>query len=97
MGKTTLARIIFHDLRIKASFGLRSWACISDVYDCNRVIKELVEYATRDSVSNMETSALHCCLEETLNGKSIWIVLDDLWESKAWDMLKASEEAKFLL
>lgn len=90
LGKTTLAQVIFQDQRIRECFSMQSWACVSDVFDVNRVMRELLEYTTEGNFSNMTTAALQRRLESKVRDEKILFVLDDVWTVRAWDMVKAS-------
>ncbi|RXH84903.1 hypothetical protein DVH24_041671 [Malus domestica] len=43
VGKTTLARVLYNDDKVKEHFTLKSWACVSEDYDAIRVTKTLLE------------------------------------------------------
>lgn len=88
MGKTTLAQLVFKDQRIKECFELRSWACVSHVFDANRVVRELLDYVTEGNFYNMTTVNLLRRLEDEVRDQKILFVSDDVWTVKACDTLK---------
>lgn len=72
------ARLIFHEQRVN-TFDVRSWASVSDAFDAQKVVEELIEYATGENLSdNKAPSALSRCLEDMVRGKKILVVLDDV-------------------
>nr|POE80217.1 putative disease resistance rpp13-like protein 1 [Quercus suber]POE80219.1 putative disease resistance rpp13-like protein 1 [Quercus suber] len=41
VGKTTLARLVYNDNRVKENFDLKAWVCASDTFDGSRIAKKL--------------------------------------------------------
>ncbi|XP_030949116.1 putative disease resistance protein RGA4 [Quercus lobata] len=89
LGKTTLAQLVYNDKNVQAEFEIKLWVCISDVFDLQRIVKEILEHLTKrkheGSIEMLQTQ-----LREELNGKKYLIVLDDLWneESNKWLLLR---------
>ncbi|VVA21918.1 PREDICTED: putative disease resistance [Prunus dulcis] len=46
VGKTTLARMLYNDNKVREHFTLKAWACVSEDYDAIRVTKTLLESVT---------------------------------------------------
>ncbi|ONI20916.1 hypothetical protein PRUPE_2G040700 [Prunus persica] len=46
VGKTTLARMLYNDNKVKEHFTLKAWACVSEDYDAIRVTKTLLQSVT---------------------------------------------------
>uniref|UniRef100_A0A7N0RD50 Uncharacterized protein n=1 Tax=Kalanchoe fedtschenkoi TaxID=63787 RepID=A0A7N0RD50_KALFE len=100
IGKTTLARMVFHEcISVDNNssnghvFEVKGWACVSDEFDAARVIKSLLESITgQESKLNNSLELLQQELQIKLQGKRFLIVLDDLWSEKPyeWDALKTS-------
>ena len=42
-GKTTLAKAVYNDAKVKNHFGLKAWYCVSEVYDALRITKGLLQ------------------------------------------------------
>ncbi|KAG8057911.1 hypothetical protein GUJ93_ZPchr0002g23567 [Zizania palustris] len=96
VGKTTLARFVYHDQRIKDHFDLRMWVCVSDNFNEQRLTREILELACEEDRQGHENiisfDALHQKLSKKIRGKRILLVLDDMWEDRdrsRWDRLLA--------
>ncbi|KAH0777159.1 hypothetical protein KY290_008570 [Solanum tuberosum] len=89
LGKTTLAKAIYHDERVKNHFGLKAWYCVSEPYDALRITKGLIQEIDSQDVHN-NLNQLQVKLKENLKGKKFLIVLDDVWNDNynEWDDLR---------
>ncbi|XP_068337765.1 putative disease resistance RPP13-like protein 1 [Pyrus communis] len=85
VGKTTLARALYNDDKVKEHFALKSWACVSEDYDAIRVTKTLLESVTSKPCNMTDLNLLQVELREQLKGKKFLFVLDDLWNEKYFD------------
>ncbi|XP_049381047.1 putative disease resistance RPP13-like protein 1 [Solanum stenotomum] len=92
VGKTTLAKAVYHDERVKNHFGLKAWFCVSEPYDAFRITKGLLQeigsFDSKDVHNNL--NQLQIKLKESLKGKRFLIVLDDVWNDNynEWDDLR---------
>ena len=89
LGKTTLAQLVYNDEDVQTKFEIKLWVCISDIFDVQRIVKEIVEQLTkRKHEESLEILQNH--LREELNGKKYFIVLDDLWneDNNEWLLLR---------
>ncbi|XP_024315505.1 putative disease resistance protein RGA3 isoform X2 [Brachypodium distachyon] len=89
VGKTTLAQKIYNDQKIKGSFNMRAWVCVSQ--DCNEVtlLKEILRNINVHHEEGETIGELQRKLAETIEGKSFFLVLDDVWQSNVWtDLLR---------
>ncbi|CAL9128651.1 unnamed protein product [Musa acuminata var. zebrina] len=80
LGKTTLAKSVYNDHRIKQHFQLRMWVCVSENFDETKLTRETLESATREfyaTTTNM--TLIQEDLFEQLQGKRFLLVLDDVW------------------
>ncbi|XXG84876.1 hypothetical protein AAC387_Pa11g0089 [Persea americana] len=96
MGKTTLARLVFHDERIIAHFDLRMWVSVTEAdSDVPSLVKKILESAVGAYVYHPSSSSsdlvLQTQLQEKLHGKRYLLVLDGVWneERYKWNRLKA--------
>ncbi|KAG5578502.1 hypothetical protein H5410_058636 [Solanum commersonii] len=88
VGKTTLAKSVYNDEKVKEHFGLKAWICVSEPYDAVRITKELLQEIGLMVDNNL--NQLQVKLKESLKGKKFLIVLDDVWNDnyKEWDDLR---------
>ncbi|XP_034202582.1 putative disease resistance RPP13-like protein 1 isoform X1 [Prunus dulcis] len=85
VGKTTLARMLYNDDRVKEHFTFKAWACVSEDYDAIRATKTLLESVTSKPCNTTDLNLLQVELREQLRGKKFLFVLDDLWNEKYTD------------
>nr|Q7XA42.2 RecName: Full=Putative disease resistance protein RGA1; AltName: Full=RGA3-blb [Solanum bulbocastanum]AAP45163.2 Disease resistance protein RGA1, putative [Solanum bulbocastanum] len=91
LGKTTLSQMVFNDQRVTERFYPKIWICISDDFNEKRLIKAIVESIEGKSLSDMDLAPLQKKLQELLNGKRYFLVLDDVWneDQHKWANLRA--------
>ncbi|XP_049379740.1 putative disease resistance RPP13-like protein 1 [Solanum stenotomum] len=90
-GKTTLAKVVCNDEKVKDHFGLKAWYCVSEPYDAFRITKGLLqEMGSFDSKNDGNFNQLQVKLKEGLKGKKFLVVLDDVWNDdyNEWDNLR---------
>ncbi|XP_021834586.1 putative disease resistance RPP13-like protein 1 [Prunus avium] len=85
VGKTTLARMLYNDDKVKSHFTFQAWACISEDYDAIRITKTLLESVTSKPCTTTDLNLLQVELREQLRGKKFLFVLDDLWNEDYTD------------
>ncbi|KAH0713050.1 hypothetical protein KY289_009009 [Solanum tuberosum] len=91
VGKTTLAKAVYNDEKVKDHFGLKAWFCVSEAYDAFRITKGLLqEIGSFDLKADDNLNQLQVKLKERLKGKKFLIVLDDVWNDNynEWDDLR---------
>ncbi|XP_075647066.1 putative disease resistance RPP13-like protein 1 [Castanea sativa] len=86
VGKTTLARLVYNDNRVKENFDLKAWVCVSDTFDGFRIAKTILEEITL-SKCDISLNLLQIRIRESLKGKKFLLVLDDVWNESyiVWD------------
>ncbi|KAJ3678629.1 hypothetical protein LUZ60_002432 [Juncus effusus] len=91
LGKTTLARLIYNERRVKQKFNLFGWTCVSDNFNVERLMQDLIESFTGESCPLKNPSALHDKIKEIVGGENVFIVLDDIWneDKDLWELFCA--------
>ncbi|KAF7027710.1 hypothetical protein CFC21_039732 [Triticum aestivum] len=84
VGKTTLAQKIYNDQKIKGSFNLQAWICVSRDYNEVTLLKEVLRNIGVHHEQGETIAELQRKLAETIEGKSFFLVLDDVWHSNVW-------------
>ncbi|KAJ4813410.1 Disease resistance protein (CC-NBS-LRR class) family [Rhynchospora pubera] len=90
IGKTTLAKMVYHDLSDQSMFDVMAWLYVSGEYDIIRLTKEIIECATGEHRNRFHgLDKMHEVLQEELVGKTMFLVLDDVWNMPLddWEML----------
>ncbi|XP_056169890.1 putative disease resistance protein RGA3 [Syzygium oleosum] len=105
LGKTALARLVYNDGEVKEHFGLKMWVCVSDVFDVNVIIKEILKSAKDNcqehdddemkkllqDLENKPIDQLPSLLHEILGRLKYLLVLDDLWNEDRDKWLKLGD------
>ncbi|KAI6693462.1 hypothetical protein NL676_021172 [Syzygium grande] len=104
LGKTALARLVYNDGEVKEHFGLKMWVCVSDVFNVNVIIKEILKSAKDNcqehddemkrllqDLENKPIDQLPSLLHEILGRKKYLLVLDDLWNEDRHKWLKLGD------
>ncbi|XP_059652587.1 putative disease resistance protein At3g14460 [Cornus florida] len=89
MGKTTVARFVFNDAKVKEEFHMKSWVCVSNPFDVCMITKKILDDVTASKNDNC-LDQLQIKLKDSLTGKKFLIVLDDVWDHNYsdWECLK---------
>ncbi|GLT30484.1 hypothetical protein SLA2020_052810 [Shorea laevis] len=89
LGKTTLARLIYNDEKLKGKFDLKAWVCVSNEFDVARITRTIFEHVTGKSCDS-DFGLLQEKLRGELSGHKFLLVLDDVWNKEygQWDVLK---------
>ncbi|TYJ41503.1 hypothetical protein E1A91_A03G026200v1 [Gossypium mustelinum] len=90
IGKTTLAQLVFNEESVKSHFELRIWVCVTEDFDIKQLMIKIIKSATGMNCKDMNKEELHKVLQDCLNGKRFFMVLDDVWndDNKKWRELK---------
>lgn len=88
VGKTTLAKEIFHELG--GQFELRAFVRASRKLDMRRLLGSILsQFGKLPSVSG-SVQTLIDNIQEQLKDKRCFVVIDDLWEETSWDIVSAA-------
>uniref|UniRef100_A0A0E0M0F3 Uncharacterized protein n=1 Tax=Oryza punctata TaxID=4537 RepID=A0A0E0M0F3_ORYPU len=80
VGKTTLARQVYNDERVKGYFDLRVWISVSDDFNVKRLTKEFIEFALANWMQSDNLCNLQQSLTESIVKFRFLLVLDDVWD-----------------
>lgn len=90
IGKTTIAKRVYHHDRVRGHFHAFAWACVSQQGQPEDVLQRILnklEPEKKKAISNMRVEDLVEELIEVQKRKRCLIVLDDVWDMIAWDIL----------
>ncbi|KAI5678582.1 hypothetical protein M9H77_09532 [Catharanthus roseus] len=92
LGKTTLAKKVYEHPSVTSHFHLRSWYCISQVYDRRDLLLSILGNCTEVNEQNqkMKEEDMAKVLYQSLKGRRYLIVLDDIWSTKPWNDIRIS-------
>ncbi|CAI9112164.1 OLC1v1012557C1 [Oldenlandia corymbosa var. corymbosa] len=93
LGKTTLAKKMYHHSRISHHFDVRSWCTVSQVHNKKNLLVEILSGLDKDladGYSKMSEDDLADRLYKRLKGLKYLIVLDDVWDAQVCSSLKIS-------
>ncbi|KAI3445835.1 hypothetical protein Pfo_002500 [Paulownia fortunei] len=98
LGKTTVAQLVFNDEMVNHHFDLRMWIHVSEDFDVGKLMKSIIESASKRSCELCGLDLLQSQLQDSLSGKRFLLVLDDVWneDQEEWerfsDLLRGGAE-----
>ncbi|KAK3014475.1 hypothetical protein RJ639_008204, partial [Escallonia herrerae] len=89
-GKTTLAKLIYQNEKVVGHFDKKIWVSVSDDFDCNRILSEMVQSVTQTNPLFSNIEGILKLLQEHLNGKKYLLILDDVWNDvpETWECVR---------
>ncbi|CAO2153072.1 unnamed protein product [Urochloa humidicola] len=92
IGKTTLAKKIFNNDIIQQQFTKKIWLSVNKGYNGTELLKRAIAEAGEEHRKAGNSKAtLERTLTEALKGHKTLLVMDDVWDYRAWeDVLKAT-------
>ncbi|KAL3504646.1 hypothetical protein ACH5RR_034487 [Cinchona calisaya] len=90
LGKTTLANSVYKHPSINFHFHVRAWCCVSQTYEKDSLLFDIFDQIVGKTTQSHETSREDFVqkLYQSLKGRKYLIVIDDIWDIKAWIDLK---------
>ncbi|XP_066327983.1 disease resistance protein RGA2-like [Miscanthus floridulus] len=93
LGKTTLAKLVYNDLRVKDHFAVKAWYYYGDCYDICSVLKYVIESITDENwKGGNDLQHLQKGLVEAISHRRMLLVIDDYASSDSQfeDKLKSA-------
>ncbi|KAL2929569.1 putative disease resistance protein RGA3 [Bienertia sinuspersici] len=90
LGKTTLARRLYHHEQVDRHFGKNKvWICVSEDFNIVRIFKIMLESLSYN-YGLSDNGAITNKLQEKLKGEKFLLILDNVWERNKglWDSLR---------
>ncbi|KAH0974600.1 hypothetical protein GBA52_016499 [Prunus armeniaca] len=94
LGKTTLAKQVYKDARVKKNFKVHAWITVSQSFKIKKLLRHIVEKIFKvirkpvpEEVDRMDTNQLREKIKKLLQHSKYLIVLDDLWHIDAWNVI----------
>ncbi|VFQ59375.1 unnamed protein product [Cuscuta campestris] len=96
IGKTTLARSIYDDPKIKNSFTFRAWVTVSQDYHVGDILARLLnsmesrgqKAGERVYIGSDDELKVH--MHQSLYNNTYLVVIDDIWDIDTWDKVRNS-------
>ncbi|KAJ3705355.1 hypothetical protein LUZ61_009060 [Rhynchospora tenuis] len=93
VGKTTLSQMVYKDKRVQSYYDLKIWTCVAEKFDLERMLKEILQCATRVVCNFTNLDLLQDTLVEAVKSKRVLLVLDDIWSADWQQLLGPMNEA----
>ncbi|CAB4314787.1 unnamed protein product [Prunus armeniaca] len=89
LGKTTLAKCVYHEDEIGRRFTEKIWICVSIPFEVKSILSKILEHLKPEKARMQDKDAIIKNLQEDLKGKRYLLVLDDVWneDSEKWNDL----------
>ncbi|XP_039059032.1 disease susceptibility protein LOV1-like [Hibiscus syriacus] len=90
LGKTTLAKKLYHHSRVTSRFEHRAFVFVSQQFQTRKVWKDILSDLGKlgENDGKLTDVALASKLFNLLKDEKCLVTLDDVWSSEAWDRLK---------
>ncbi|KAK0601406.1 hypothetical protein LWI29_023965 [Acer saccharum] len=93
LGKTTLAKKLYHSQVVKMKFIRRAWVSVSQDYNTRDLLVRIIhsfgiKSKKTEELKDMPEEELERYLNGYLRGRLYLVVIDDVWQKEAWECLK---------
>ncbi|XP_071723001.1 putative disease resistance protein At1g50180 [Rutidosis leptorrhynchoides] len=88
IGKTTLAKKVFHLEEVRNHFNAFAWVFISQQFSAGEVLKKLLSQLSTTRSNELTDEEMVEKLYEVQKKKRCLVVLDDIWTNEAWNVLR---------
>ncbi|GKV38010.1 hypothetical protein SLEP1_g45968 [Rubroshorea leprosula] len=90
LGKTTLAKSVQNHEKIVRNFGRTIFICVSEVFDVKKILKEMLEYLTKERCSIEIEDIIVRKIQDELKNENYLLILDDVWneDRMKWEALR---------
>nr|XP_027086675.1 putative late blight resistance protein homolog R1A-3 [Coffea arabica] len=93
LGKTTLANIVYSSPSVMLHFQIRAWCTVSQVYSRHNLLVQIlgsIDSRSPEQYLKVDEDDLAVKLKQVLLRNRYLLVLDDLWDIEAWNLLERS-------
>ncbi|XP_027184213.1 putative late blight resistance protein homolog R1B-17 [Coffea eugenioides] len=93
LGKTTLANIVYSSPSVMLHFQIRAWCTVSQVYSRHNLLVQIlgsIDSRSPEQYLKVDEDDLAVKLKQFLLRNRYLLVLDDLWDIEAWNLLERS-------
>ncbi|XP_057478397.1 disease resistance protein RPM1-like [Actinidia eriantha] len=95
LGKTTLTKKVYDNPIVKKHFQNHAWITVSESFKIEKLLQSMIEQLFEEvkqpipqGVENMDTNSLKGIINAFLQQKRYVLVLDDVWDIKAWQSFR---------
>ncbi|XP_031249429.1 putative disease resistance RPP13-like protein 3 [Pistacia vera] len=92
LGKTTLAKKLYHSNEVRNKFDCCAWVSVSQDYRTQDLLRRIIEsfkiVNTMEEIEKLSEENLERFLHKSLEGHSYLVVIDDVWQKEAWESLR---------
>ncbi|XP_040372019.1 putative disease resistance protein RGA4 isoform X3 [Rosa chinensis] len=90
LGKTTLAKSIFHESKIDKHFHVRIWVCVSTPFEVKTILRRILESLKSEEAAIQGKEKICNLIQKELKKKRYLLILDDVWseDPQKWEELK---------
>jgi disease resistance protein RPM1 len=94
-GKTTLAKQVYDDDKVKKHFKIRAWITVSQSFKIEELLKDMIRQIFSvvskpfpEGLDSMNNDRLRRIIKDLLQKRRYLMVLDDVWHLEEWDDVK---------